>query len=180
MYIAVSMFCKRINGEAPDAGNAVGVWMENGGVRMCGDSDILISAARHGEFVQPYQRRVLEAFGGGWLHYCGGMPGFSRAEGLHLHDVYSRNEHIRGLNWTTAGDWVGEMKRLKGLGLVHIGTLPRDGGEPLADYFRRALGPYDGPAGMVSGMIWQGPWLKAEEVDGAMDAWHRVQEEVFG
>ena len=176
VYVAVSRLCKRINGEPDDAGNAAGVWMENGGVRMCGDSDILVGAEQYAEFIRPYQQKAFEPFGGGWMHYCGGCKGTGRMEGLHLHELYARVEGLRGLNWSTARDWIGEMKRLNSLGLVHIGSVPRENGQSLEDYFRTALSPYE----KRCGMIFQGPSLRKGEHEKAMDVWHKVQDEVFG
>jgi len=176
VYVAVSKLCKRVSGEPLDAGNAVGVWMDSGGVRMCGDSDILISAEKFKEFVQPHQQKAFEPFGGGWLHYCGGWKGTGRMEGLHLHELYAGIEGLRGLNWTTARDWLAEMRKLKALGLVHIGSVPRENGQSLEEYFRMALSPYD----RRCGMIFQGPNLRKGEHAKAMDVWHKVQDEVFG
>lgn len=175
IYIAISKVCKKINGEPLDGGLAVDYWSESGGVRMCGDSDILIGIEPWRDLVLPYVRQAYEPFGGGWYHYCGGVPGFKRAEGVHLHDLLAEVGNIRGVNWTTAGDWLAEMRKLKQLGLAHLGGLPRGDGEPLDDYFRRALSPYDDRSGMV---FWAE--LRADEFDRAMDTWHRVQDEVLG
>jgi hypothetical protein len=180
VYVAATRLCKRIAGEAVGgAGNAVGVWMEAGAVRMCGDSDILVSEAMFREFIQPYHRQALEELGGGWLHYCGGWEGTGRAEGLHLHEAYAEIPLLRGLNWTTGRDWLGEMKKLARLGVVHVGTLPRPRPEPLEAYFRRALSPYGGRSGLLFGAMGEGPWLWEGEEARAMDTWHRVQDEVF-
>ncbi|MBN1345830.1 MAG: hypothetical protein JXQ73_24275 [Phycisphaerae bacterium] len=174
IYIAISKLCKRINGEPDDSGLAVDYWIENGGVRMCGDSDILMSAELYRELVQPYVKRALAAFGGGWYHYCGGARGYKRAEGLHLHEIYGEIEPLRGLNWTTAGDWLGEMRKLRSLGVTHLGSLPREEGESLDDYFRRALSPYDDRRGMI---FW--PELHDGEHETAPKIWHRIQDAVF-
>jgi hypothetical protein len=171
LYVAVSRLCKTFD----PSPIAVGYWMSNGQVRMCGDSDILISAEQHREFAAPYAQEALRAMGGGWFHYCGGMPGFKRREGLHLHEIYAGIDGLRGLNWTTAGDWVGEMRRLRGLGLCNAGTLPRGQGEPLTDYFRRALSPYT----ERTGFIFDNPELRPDEFDAAIDTWRRVQDEVY-
>ncbi len=180
VYVKVTKLCKRIAGEVPGGpGNAVSVWMEAGAVRMCGDSDILVSPEAYREFIQPYERRAFERLGGGWYHYCGGWEGTGRAEGLHLHEAYAEIPLLRGLNWTTAGDWLGEMRKLARLGLVHVGTLPRPKDEPLDDYFRRALSPYDGRRGLLLGGMWQPPWLWDGERQRAAAAWRRVQDEVF-
>ena len=120
--------------------------------------------------------RAFREMGGGWFHYCGGVPGFKRQEGLHLHEVYAGVEGLRGLNWTTAGDWLGEMRRLRDLGLCHVGTLHRDGGETLEDYFRRALSIYP----ESTGLIFDGPQLRDGEADRAVDTWREVQDQVHG
>ena len=173
VYIAVSKICKSVNGEPLNAGNTVGVWSESGGVRMCGDSDILVRAQTYREFIQPYEERAFAAFGGGWLHYCGGWPGFKRAEGLHLHDDYSKVEGLRGLNWTTAGDWFAEMARLRDLGIVHVGGIYREEGESMESLFRRMLAPYDRRAGIIPSFF----FLDAPDADMAMDLWHKLQDE---
>ena len=176
VYVAVSRLCKAYAPSPMAGGAGGGYWMDNGTVRMCGDSDILISPDHHREFVAPYQQRALGAMGGGWLHYCGGMPGFKRQEGLHLHAIYAGIDGLRGLNWTTAGDWIGEMRRLARLGLCHVGTVPRGEGETLAGYFRRVLSPYP----RRTGLVFEGPGLRDGEADRAVDVWREVQDEVYG
>ena len=180
VYVAVTRLCKRLAGETVGGpGNAVGVWMDAGAVRMCGDSDILVGAEAYRQFIQPYERRAFDELGGGWYHYCGGWEGTGRAEGLHLHEAYAEIPGLGGLNWTTGRDWLAEMNKLARLGLVHIGTLPRADGESLDDYFRRALSPYEGRSGLLFGGMWQGPVLRDGEHDRAMDTWRRVQDEAF-
>jgi hypothetical protein len=175
VYVAVSRLCKTFDPSPIGGAAGAAFWMDNGTVRMCGDSDILISAAQHREFVAPYQAQAFLAMGGGWMHYCGGMPGFRRREGLHLHDIYAGIGGLRGLNWTTAGDWMAEMRRLRDLRVCNVGGLPRRDGESPADYFRRALEPY--PA--RTGFIFEGPSLAPDEVGGAVDLWRRVQDEKY-
>jgi hypothetical protein len=176
VYVVVSKLCKQVTGERLDGGCANGVWMDNGGVRMCGDSDILIGPELFERFVLPYQQEAFEAFGGGWLHYCGGVRGYRRAEGVHLHPLYARNRYLRGLNWTTAGDWVGELRRLKDLRVAHVGDIQREPGEPLGEYFRRGLRAYDDRTGIV----FQCAQLGDGEHERAPDAWREAQDEVFG
>jgi len=181
LYVSVSKLCKRLAGEeVGGAGNAVGIWMEAGAVRMCGDSDILVGEELYRQFIQPYERQAFEQLGGGWYHYCGGWEGTGRAEGLHLHEAYAEIPLLAGLNWTTGRDWLGEMRKLARLGLVHIGSVPRGEGESLAAYFRRALSPYGARRGLLLGGMWQGPVLRDGEHERAVEAWHRAQDEVFG
>jgi len=174
VYVAISRLSKSVD-PAPVAGGAGSYfWMDTGTVRMCDDSGILISADQHRAFAAPTMAKALAAMGGGWMHYCGGMPGFNRKEGLHLHEVYAGIEGCRGLNWTTAGDWLGEMRRLRGLGLCHVGTLHRLDGEPLEACFRRALGVYPDR----TGLIFDDPVLRPGEADRAADLWRHLQEDV--
>jgi hypothetical protein len=175
VYVAVSRLCKQYDPSPVGGGPGGGFWMSNGSVRMCGDSDILISAGQHREFVAPYEQEAFRAMGGGWFHYCGGMPGFKRREGLHLHEIFAAIPDLHGLNWTTAGDWLGEMRRLRGWGVCHVGTLPRGDGEALADYFRRVLEPYP----TRTGLIFDGPDLQPDEVGGAIDLWRKIQDEKY-
>jgi len=180
LYVSVSALCKELNGEPlAGAGNAVGVWMEAGAVRMCADSDILVSAECYREFIQPYARAAFEAMGGGWLHYCGGWPGTGRAEGLHLHEAFEEIPGLRGLNWTTGGDWLAEMASLARRGMVHIGSAPRREGEPLDEYFRRVLSCYERRGGLIFG-LGEGVWLRGESPERVMDAWRAAQTDRFG
>ena len=41
------------------------------GVRMVNDMTINLSPTMYAEFVRPYNERVFDAFGGGYMHYCG-------------------------------------------------------------------------------------------------------------
>lgn len=176
-YVAVTKLCKQMEGQPLGRGNASGHWMENGSGRMCGDSDILVSAELHRELIQPYHQQAFDAIGGGWLHYCGGFANSSRREGVHLNANYAAIRGLHGLNWTTGGDWLAEMRRLKTLGLVHVGMVPREDDETLEQYFRKALSPYDGRYGMIF-QCWD--QVRPAEADGAVDVWHKVQDERFG
>jgi len=175
VYIKVTKFCKALNGEGDGPGNAVGKWMNRGATRMCGDTDILLSPDLYKTFVQPRSARALATLGGGWLHYCGGVTGYNRPEGLHLHELFAHQPDLKGLNWTTAGDWAAEMRKLKELKLVHIGGFPREAGSTLEEHWRRLLSIYD----RRCGLILEGAGLREGEEDGAMDLWHRLQDEMF-
>jgi Uroporphyrinogen decarboxylase (URO-D) len=174
-YTKVAELCKTLNGNPPNCGASDGIWMENGLGRMCGDSDILVSEQFHREFIQPYQQKAFAAFGGGWFHYCGGVQGGGRAEGLHLHDSYAEIDELRALNFTTGGDWLAEMKRLNNLGKIFIGTVPRDEGQSLDDYFRKALSSYE----TTGGLIFCPAELKETEYDSALERWHEISERHF-
>lgn len=179
VYVAVSKLCRQITGQGEGGANAAGIWLEGGGVRMCGDSDILVSAEQFRRFIQPYHQRAFDALGGGWLHYCGGWPRTGRSEGVHLHEAYAEIDGLGGLNWSTAGDWIEEMRRLPALGLAHIGTVPRGPGEPLAAYFRRVLGACDGRRGLIFTPAWEAQQLSSEAPEAVVETWRSAQDELF-
>jgi hypothetical protein len=68
------------------------------------------------------------------------------------------------------------MRRLKSLGVVNVGFLPRGEGETLDGYFRRVLSPYDAR----TGLLFEAYGVRPDEADRAVDVWRRVQNEVFG
>ncbi len=76
IYIQVTEKLKEVIGEERTAcyhGHALsrGIYMRNGGIRISEDSATLISPKQIDEFVIPYDQKVLEAFGGGFIHFCG-------------------------------------------------------------------------------------------------------------
>ena len=48
-----------------------GIYMPTGGVAICDDDLAQIDEALYREFVIPYNAKVLKAFGGGSVHFCG-------------------------------------------------------------------------------------------------------------
>ena len=74
-------------------------------------------------------------------------------------------DELHALNFTTGGDWLAEMKRLKKLGKVFIGSVPHDEGQSLGDYFLKALRPHDRTGDF---MYWM-PEIEAAECDHAME-----------
>lgn len=176
IFIKLARLSKQLVGDPLDSGYANEFWMAAGSVRLCDDSGILVSAEMYAELLAPYVQRALEPFGGGWIHYCGGVSDGNRPEGLHLHEVYCSIARMRGLQFTTAADLQAEVSRLIDKKVNYLGGLPRGDGEPLEDYFRRALRPcIDGRRGMLLGAV-----LREGETAAALDTWHRVQDEMFG
>ena len=177
VYVKLSKLSKALAGDgAMDQGHASEFWMENGSVRLCDDSGILVGPDQYGKLCAPYLARAFAPFGGGWLHYCGGEPGASRPEGLHLHEIYGAVPGLKGLQFTTARDWAGEIRKVIEKGIVYLNTLPRDNGEKLADYFRRLLSLCDGRRGMIP----RAGRIEPDERAGAMETWWAVQDEMFG
>jgi hypothetical protein len=67
-------------------GRHAGVWFSD-------DDAVLMSAKAYREFVVPYNSRILTAFGGGCLHYCGNAThhadNFLATEGLLALNIYN-------------------------------------------------------------------------------------------
>jgi len=175
VYVKMSVLSKTLAGDSLSAGYANEYWMDPGSVRLCDDSGILVSPDQFRRFCAPYVERALAPFGGGWVHYCGGVPDGNRPEGLHLHDIYCGIGNLRGLQFTTGRDWPAEIRKVIERKVVYLGPLPRGDGEPLAVYFRRALSLCDGRCGMILNAA-----VQPAETDSAMDTWQKVQDDLFG
>ena len=176
VFIKMASLCKRLAGDPLTSGYANEFYMDPGSVRLCDDSGILVSAEMYAELIAPYHARAFEPFGGGWIHYCGGVPDGNRPEGIHLHEAYCSLPDMRGVQFTTAGDLPGEIRKLIDRKVNYLGGLPRRPDEPLAEYFRRALALCtDGRRGLM-----MGAGVRPDETDHAMETWQKVQDEVFG
>jgi uroporphyrinogen-III decarboxylase len=68
-----------------------------GGVWISDDDSTIMSAPLYREFVVPYNSRVLTAFGGGTLHYCGSAA--------HQLENYRSIEGLTGINAWPMGDF---------------------------------------------------------------------------
>jgi len=175
-YLGLSRLCKKLAGEGETWGNASGYWMDKGGVRLCDDSGILLSVKIFEEFVLPYHIKAFEPFGGGWIHYCGGVPEGGRSEGVHLHDSYCKIPLLKGLNFTTGRDLIAEIKKLIKHEVAYIGGIPRRESETLENYFSRILKLCSDRKGMI---LTSGAWIEEDEKKRAMNIWQRMQDELF-
>ena len=63
---------------------------EHAGVWFSDDDAVLMSPDTYREFVVPYNSRILQAFGGGCIHYCG--------DATHHADSFLNTEGLRALN----------------------------------------------------------------------------------
>ncbi|HUS48010.1 MAG TPA: hypothetical protein VM098_07820 [Phycisphaerae bacterium] len=174
IYITLSRLSKQLAGHPIGQGYANEYWMDPGSVRLCDDSGILVSAEQYAEFLAPYLGKAFEPFGGGWIHYCGGIPDGNRPEGLHLHELYCAVPNMRGLNFTTGKDWPAEIGKVIASKVVYLGGLPRGEDEPLDGYFRRVLSLCDGRRGMIFSAS-----VRPDELPAAMGTWHRLQDELW-
>jgi hypothetical protein len=69
-YIALMRSSRRSSGTMRKDSCRMGI-LYRGGVVLRNDTAVNLSREMYEEFVQPYDRLVLDAFGGGSMHYCG-------------------------------------------------------------------------------------------------------------
>lgn len=113
-YIAFTKAQKEIIGEGND-------WHYHslnrirGGVRVCEDSPTNLSPTSYLEFCRPYNERVLAAFNGGWIHYCG--------DGRHILPHVLSTPGVTGINFGNPEKQdlcaVYDAARPHGIGIIH-------------------------------------------------------------
>ncbi len=98
-FISWTRTQKQIIGEPLGQSNGLqGLWSPNGvGVWMSDDDLVSVGADLYAEFVLPRYERILEAFTGGTLHYCG--------VGTHQLDNLYRMKHLRAVNNSPMGQF---------------------------------------------------------------------------
>ena len=112
-----------------------------GGVKLSEDTSTLVGGHHLDEFVVPATARVLERFGGGYIHYCGKHEGlFNRLLQLPL---------VRGFNFGNPDfhDMDEKLGRIAAAGKAYYGSVPARAGESRCDFFtrvRRAATPEGG------------------------------------
>ncbi|HEY3418878.1 MAG TPA: hypothetical protein VGM23_18545 [Armatimonadota bacterium] len=168
LYIRATAQVKEWIDEPRNGGYHVLYALDNCGVRACEDTSTLLSPGTIDEYVIPYQRQALEAFGGGYVHYCGDNDA--------LYAAILRNPAVRGLNFGNPErhDFSRVIPQLIEAGKCYLGILPREEDETLEAYFRRVIG-YTG--GTRKGLIFT-PRLTAEEVTDprrVIDLWRSLQ-----
>ncbi len=136
LYCEVTRTLKRQIGEPMDEcfhGHALvrGIYMRNGGVRISEDTPTLLSPEHIDTFVLPYVRQALNAFGGGFIHYCG--------KNDYLLDAFLSIENLRALNFGNPEmhDTGAVMKKCLEQQVCYFGKWPAEDGETSDDYLRR-------------------------------------------
>ncbi len=148
------------------------LYMGKGGIRICEDTTTLLSAEHISEFCVPYTRRVLNAFSGGWVHYCGRNDA--------LFDVLMNTEEVSAINFGDPqmhdmGLVLRECRKHK---KVYFGSVPEQDGEGLEEYFKRILNYLDGNK---EGLILQvgGRFYESYSADKIVDTWYQMQDSVL-
>jgi len=168
LYIAGSRLMKAWISEQADGGCHGGLWMANGGVRVCEDTATLLSPELIEQFVVPYRDAGVAPFGGGWVHYCG--------DNAALYRTLLRAPQVRGINFGNPErhDFSRVLPELIEEGKFYFGNPPRQEDETLEAYFHRVIG-YTG--GAKKGLIFV-PELRDDEPKAparVLDLWRALQ-----
>jgi len=136
LYIQVTDKLKKIIGEEREScyhGHALvrGIYMRNGGTRISEDSATLLSPEHIDEFVIPYDRRALEVFGGGFVHYCGKHD--------YLLESYLQLEKVRAVNLGNPEmyEFDSTMQKFLNYEKCYFGLWPKEDEETLEEYIYR-------------------------------------------
>lgn len=149
-YVEYSRIQKEVIGEPLDQGahgwdrtdGPSGIWMSQGGVRLCDDSAAMLSPRHFREFCVPLNSRCLEPFGGGMWHSCGKV---SQLLPLVLETDGVKAVHLGNPEMHSFRD-VRRMTLKKGICLVWKDILPENSEiEKFVNRFVQALdGEYTG------------------------------------
>jgi len=104
-----------------------------GGLKVSEDTSTLLSKAQIEEFVAPYTHKVLEHFGGCYIHYCGKNP--------HLFEMVMNEPLAYGLNFGNPEmhDMEEVLRTCAKNGKIYYGSINRREDETLHEYFRKYL-----------------------------------------
>jgi len=133
MIIRATRLYKEATGE-PTNGGRHGNFAMKGGIRICEDTSTLLNRHQIHEFVVPYTRRLLQAFGGGWVHYCGDNAHLYEAVMDHIPEYYTIN-----FGDAARHDLPAVIDECIEKGKTYFGWLPREESEDTRSYFERAL-----------------------------------------
>lgn len=136
-----------------------------GGIKISEDTSTLLSKDQIEEFVAPYMKKILEYFGGGYIHYCGKNP--------HLFETVMNEPLAFGLNFGNPEkhDMQYILKRCAESGKIFYGSINRDENDSLEQHFRRYLSASEKDA--IKLLLLQYT-CKIEERDAVLEAWQNA------
>ncbi len=136
LYIEVTRKLKEVIGENNNScyhGHALvrGIYMRNGGVRISEDSATLLSPKHIDEFVIPYDKKALQTFGGGFIHYCGKHE--------YLLKAYLQLKEVKAINLGNPEmyDFYITMRNFLDHKKCYFGLWPKKSEETLESYINR-------------------------------------------
>lgn len=115
-----------------------------GGLWLSDDDSVIMSAELYNEFVRPYNEKVLAAFGGGCIHYCG--------KSTQNIENYCNTKGVTAINNFMLDDFEAAAKMRRALrekGIVYMACdfTPADG--RLEGYYRELYKAMDGQEGLI-------------------------------
>jgi len=136
LYIQVTEKLKKVIGEERKScyhGHALvrGIYMRNGGTRISEDSATLISPKHIDEFVIPYDKKALNTFGGGFVHFCG--------KNDYLLDSLLKLDEVRAINLGNPEmyEFDSTMQKFLNYGKCYFGLWSKEDKETLEEYIYR-------------------------------------------
>jgi len=143
MYIQVTEKLKEVIGEERNTcyhGHALsrGIYMRSGGIRISEDSATLVSPKHIDEFIIPYDREALKAFGGGFVHYCGKHD--------YLLESFLKLDEVRAIHLGNPEmyDFDTTMQKFIDYKKCYFGLWPKEESETLEEYIFRIKQTTDG------------------------------------
>lgn len=118
----------------------------SGGVWIADDDSVIMSTDLYREFVKPYNEKVLAAFGGGCIHYCGNST--QNVEN------YATTKGVTAINNLMLDNFeaAGKMRRaLREKGIVYMACDFTPSDSRLDGYFRELAKAMDGVEGLIVG-----------------------------
>ncbi len=115
-----------------------------GGVWLSDDDSVMISADIFRKFVVPYNSKVLKAFEGGCIHYCGdstqNIENYCNTEGLTC---------VHNMHMDSIGAAVKMKNALSKKGIAYMASdfVPSD--ERLGNYYRELFDAMEDPKGLI-------------------------------
>jgi len=111
------------------------IYAENMGIRVCEDTTAIVGPDAIREFAMPYTRRLVQHFGGAWIHYCGRNDALTEAI-MQIPEVRGINfGHIPGHEHDHHFET--EMKRCARYKKVYYGAWPMLPGETGRGHLKR-------------------------------------------
>ncbi len=136
LIIKCTEIVKDLTGEAADEiVHSNSLYADNMGIRICEDTTAVIGPDIIDEFAMPYTERLVNHFGGAWIHYCGRHD--------HLTKRICEISNVRGINFGHIANheqdhiFEQDMEEVKKGGKVYYGNWPFKPGENREDYMKR-------------------------------------------
>jgi uroporphyrinogen-III decarboxylase len=113
--------------------NGLVIPRNKGGIKTSEDTSTLLSKEHIQEFIVPYLDRLLNHFGGGYVHFCGKNP--------HLLEAVMGLPKVLGINLGNPEkhDMEALLRDCAERDKVYYGSIPRGEAESLEEYFSKYL-----------------------------------------